>query len=176
MVKLEIWQKTHWLRLHKERLRWEAKHPGKFRPTTDPFETLIGRYTCALCGERRYYQTSVSDKDMPQYHRIGKRSITLCHACWHLKGIYKQHQKEKSSEGLSGCRVCRFQLAEKLARKRSKTLPKPVDTPEPERLGETKPGPTDRKQTRVYRSVGLSAGRNGRANVSGKRPAGRSAR
>lgn len=159
MVKLEIWQKTHWLRLRKERLRWEEKHPGKFRATTDPFETEINRYTCSLCGERRYYTTCRSDKDMPQYHRIGKRSITLCHACWHLKGIYKKHQEAKSLEGLSGCRVCQLQLACKRNGKRSQTPAEAEDTPVFARPRETKPDATDGQQTRVHRSVGLSARR-----------------
>jgi hypothetical protein len=121
MVKLEIWQKTHWLRLHKERLRWEAKHPGKFRPTPDPFEVSISRYTCALCGERRYYRTNGSDKDMPQYHRIGKRSITLCHSCWHLRGIYRKHANPRSLEGIEGCRYCHLKAATK---KNARKLPR----------------------------------------------------
>jgi len=176
MVKLEMWQKRHWLLLHKARLKWEAKNPGKSHPTLDPFETQISRYTCSLCGERKYYRTNGSDKDAPQHHSVGKRFIILCHACWHLKGIYKKHQNAKSFEGLSGCRVCELQLATKRYGKRSQRPPEQEDSLDTERHGQTEPRATDRKPKGVYRSVGLSAGRNGRGNVSGKRPAGRASR
>ena len=109
-----MWQKRHWLLLHKARLKWEAKNPGKSHPTLDPFETQISRYTCSLCGERKYYRTNGSDKDLPQYHRIGKRTLILCHSCWHLKGIYKKHANPKSLEGNEGCRYCHLKAASRL--------------------------------------------------------------
>jgi hypothetical protein len=176
MVALDIWAKKHWLRLHKRRLKWQDANPGKFYRSPDPFETEVSRYTCALCGERRYYRTNGSDKDVPQYHQVGKRFLTLCHACWHLKGIYKKHQKEKSLEGLSGCRVCQLQLALKRARKRSVPVPVEDDIPEFARPRQAKSDAVDGQPTRVYRSVGLSSGRNGRGNVARKRPAGRGSR
>lgn len=113
MVQLQIQQKMRWLRLHKRRQKWQVKHPGKFLSTHDPIETEISRYICALCGERKYYYTNRTDKDIPQYHKVGKRWLTLCHACWHLRGIYKKHVDPSSSEGIEGCRYCHLRAAAK---------------------------------------------------------------
>lgn len=115
MVALEVWQKRYWLKLHKEREKWKAKNPGKFYPTRDPTLTQISNYTCALCEERKWYKTNGSDKDAPQYHKIGKRTIILCHGCWHLKGIYKKHVDPKSMEGSEGCRYCHLKAASRLS-------------------------------------------------------------
>ena len=120
MVALDIWAKKHWLRLHKRRLKWQDANPGKFYRSPDPFETEVSRYTCALCGERRYYRTNGSDKDVPQYHQVGKRFLTLCHSCWHLKGIHRKHANSRSLEGIEGCRYCHIKAAiKKNARKLS---------------------------------------------------------
>src|SRR5215467_1633020 len=118
MVRLEVWQKKRWLQEHRKRLRHEERYPNKTYRMLDPFYTSISRYTCDLCGDRFYYYSSRLDKDAPQYHSHKKRSLTICHACWHLKGFYLKHQEERSLQGLSGCRFCNLQLAAKRARKR----------------------------------------------------------
>ncbi len=159
MVTLALWQKRYWLKLYKEREKWKAKNPGKFYPTRDPTLYEISNYTCNVCLERKWYRTNGSDKDVPQYHQIGKRHLVLCHACWHLKGIYKKHQNPKTFEGLSGCRVCRLQLAEQLARKRSRALPREEYTLDPSRPGQARNGTTDSEPAWVRRSTGLSTRR-----------------
>lgn len=145
---LDIWQKTYWLRLHK----------GKSQ-AIDLGMSGISRFTCHLCGERRYYDcTGRFDKDVPQYHQVGKRWLTLCHACWHLKGIYKKHQKAASPEGLSGCRVCHLQLAAKRNnRNRDKGHRKEEDTSNSAGRREVEVSTSDWKPTRVRRRVGLSS-------------------
>lgn len=167
MVLLEMWQKKQWLLLHKRRLKWQEKHPGKFLPTKDPLEYQISRYTCALCGERRYYRTNGLDKDIPQYHQVGKRWLVLCHACWHLKGIYKKHQNARSLEGISGCRFCHLQLEAKRARKRSQAHKKQENSIDQVGPRKAEFGTTDWEPARIRSSNGVPAGRVSRRNVPG---------
>lgn len=176
MVALEVWQKRYWLKLHKEREKWKAKNPGKFYPTRDPTLTQISNYTCALCEERKWYKTSGSDKDIPQYHKVGKRWIVLCHACWHLKGIYKKHQDAHSPEGLSGCRFCGLQLAAKLAKQRSQNGRRAADKVDAAGPGQVESSTIDWQPTGVRGGNGLSEGRERSRNVQRKRPTGRRAR
>jgi hypothetical protein len=176
MVQLDIYVKRRWLKLYKARRKWVQENPGKFLQTRDPIETQISRFVCMLCDEQKWYYVNQVDKDMPQYHKVGKRWLILCHACWHLKGIYKKHQNAKSIEGLSGCRFCQIQLAIKRNRQRSKALPQqehPTFTTRP-RLVE--PSPEDWEPKGVHRSVGLSTRRVRRGNVAGKRSARRGSR
>lgn len=176
MVQLQIQQKMRWLRLHKRRQKWQVKHPGKFLSTHDPIETEISRYICALCGERKYYYTNRTDKDIPQYHKVGKRWLTLCHACWHLKGIYKKHQDAHSPEGLSGCRFCGLQLAAKLAKQRSQNGRRAADKVDAAGSGQVESSTIDWQPTGVRGGNGLSEGRERSRNVQRKRPTGRRAR
>ena len=171
MVQLGIWQKKRWLKLRKERLAWQAKNPGKFRPTLDPFEIEISNYDCALCGERKWYRTNGSDKDIPQYHQIGKRWIRLCHACWHLKGIYKKHQKASSLEGLSGCRVCHLQLAAKRNRKRNTRSEPGQDRANGTGQGQTGTSAANLQPTRVRNGTNLPEVRQRGTDEQRERPA-----
>jgi len=168
MVKLEIWAKRHWLLARKKRLKWQVAHPGKVYPTLDPFP--VSRYTCALCDEIFYYYVTHTDRDSPQYHKHKTVWMVICHACWHLKGIYKKHQDAHSPEGLSGCRFCQLQLAAKRARKRSSILQRENGTVIAPRQRQVESSANDWEPTRVHRSVGLSAGRNRRSNASKSRP------
>jgi hypothetical protein len=176
VVKLQIWQKRAWLLTHKKRQKWQARHPNQTYPTKDPYYVSIGRYTCALCEERFYYRASTVDRESPQYHKHKTTWMVICHACWHLKGIYKKHQDPHSAEGLSGCRFCQLQLAAKRNRKRSSALREEASTPDFTRPRQDKSSPDDWQPTRVHRSVGLSAGRNGRTNASKPRLARRGTR
>jgi hypothetical protein len=175
MAKLETWQRKHWLRARAKRLKWQEKHPARTYGFKDPYELMYSRYDCALCSERFYYTSSGFDKDVPQYHKQKKVWLTICHACWHLKGIYKKHQEARTSFGLSGCRICELQLAAKRNRKRSVRRTEEEDTSYKARPRVAEPSAADWEPTRVRRSVGLSSGRVHRKDVSGKRLAGRGA-
>jgi hypothetical protein len=169
MVRLQIYQKKGWLLARKKRLKWQETHPNKSYPTRDPFPTSISRYDCALCGERYYYYVSATDRDAPQYHKHKTVWMVICHACWHLKDIYKKHQDAHSPEGLSGCRFCQLQLAGKRARKRNPILQRENGTDVTPRHQQSESSAADWEPTRVRRSVGLSAGRNRRTNAQKSR-------
>lgn len=159
MVALNIYQKRRWLKLRKARLKWKEENPGKFYPTKDSMEIEISRFVCDLCSEQRWYNVCQIDKDMPQLHKVGKKWLVLCHACWHLKGIYKKHQEAKSFEGLSGCRICEIQLATKRNRDSYRALPEQTNHTFTTRQRPPEPSPEDWEPKGVRRSVGLSTRR-----------------
>jgi hypothetical protein len=161
MVQLGIGVRRRWLK----DLKWRQRHPGKRKPTLDPILAEISRYFCMLCGEKKWHYITRQDKDAPQYTKVGKRWIVVCHACWHLKGLYARHQNAHSAEGLPGCRICRLQLAGRRSRKRSQTLPSQENPFVNSRPREVEPSAADWQPTRVRRSVGLSSRRKRRANV-----------
>jgi len=151
-------------------MRWRLKHPDKRRPTLDPLISSIGRYFCSICGEKKWYYINTTDKDMPQRHRTKKGLwLTLCHACWHLKGFYEKHQNAASFEGLSGCRICGLQLAAKRNRKRSQRVRQEQDTALQTRPGETKSGTANWEPTRVRSGVSVPSGRERGTDVQGER-------
>jgi hypothetical protein len=176
MVKLQEWQRRIWLRARQRRLRWQEKHPTRPYNAKDHIELRYSRYDCSLCGERFYYENNVFDKDALQYHKQKKVWLTICHACWHLKGIYKKHQEARTSFGLSGCRICELQLAHKRNRKRNLRRTEEEDTSYAARPGLVESGAADWEPTRVRRSPNLSSGRVRRKDPSIGRLSGRSAR
>lgn len=169
MVQLEKWQRVQWLQERKRRLKWQEKHPGKFYRSMVIGGPAIYRYTCDFCQERYYYDTMRNDRDAPQYHQHKGKWFIVCHVCWHLKNIYLKHQKEKSFEGLSGCRFCNLQLAAKRARKRSQKSAQENSAPKQDRFGPTESGPTHWEPTGVRGGAGMSQVRQHSSDSAGQR-------
>jgi hypothetical protein len=178
MVRLEQWQKIQWLKEYKARQKWLEKNPGKLYKTLTLGGPSISRYTCTFCGERYYYITNGHDKDAPQYHKNKKgRWLILCHACWHLKGFYVEHQGRNAFEGPSGCRFCHItSVIKQAARKRRKAVAEKESAPESGGLGTTVASSTNWQPTGLRSGNAVSSGRKRGGDVQDSRPARRTGR